>query len=133
MEIKGYLSNQVLLAIVDRGQSAFLIAENIRQRSDAAFRAQVGLGQSNRVKLFNGTGNSKFLSWIRAKLSSDVVIYVPNRGTWKFSECWPSHYEGPPLNSRSNDVAIEALEISPESIALYKYLKARARQATIVA
>jgi hypothetical protein len=120
METKGNLSNQVLLAVVDRGRSAFLVAENIRQRSDAAFRAQVGLGQSNRVKLFNGTGNSKFLSWIRAKLSSDLVIYVPNRGTWRFSGCWPSQYEGPPLNSHSNDFAIEALEISPESIALYK-------------
>jgi hypothetical protein len=120
MEIPSKLSNQVFVAVVDCGQTDFLVAANIRQSPDAAFRLQLGLGQSNRVQLFNGTGNSKFLSFVRARLRSDIVISVQGQGTWKLSGCWPSHYKGPDLGSTSSDVAIEALEISPESIALYK-------------
>jgi tail tube protein gp19 len=114
------LSNQVLVAVVDRGQSAFLVAANVRRFSDATFRGQVGLGQSNHIRLFNGTARAKFLAFVKARLSSDVVISVPNQGIWKLSGCVVSNYNGPALSSTSNDVAIEEIEISHEGIELQK-------------
>lgn len=120
MEIQADSFHRVLLALVDRGKSAFLVAANIRKSPDAAFRTQVGLGQSNQIRLLNGTGNSKFLSWVKARLSSDVVISVPNQGSWKLSKCTPTHYRGPVLGTKSGSIAIEELVLSSESIILHK-------------
>ena len=120
MEMQGSLLNQVLLAVVDRGKSAFLVAANIRQSADAVFRVQVGLGQSNQIQLFNGTGNSKFLSWVNARLSSDLVISVTNQGTWTLAGCRPTHYKGPTLGTKGGSVAMEELTVSHEGIMLDK-------------
>jgi phage tail-like protein len=35
---------------------------------------------------------------------------------WNFSDAWPSKWEGPTLNARGNDVAIEALTLTCERI-----------------
>lgn len=35
---------------------------------------------------------------------------------WTFVEGWPSKWEGPDLDARSNDVAIETLEIAHEGL-----------------
>jgi phage tail-like protein len=35
---------------------------------------------------------------------------------WSFREGWPSKWEGPALNAKNNDVAIEALEIAIEEL-----------------
>nr|WP_221382010.1 phage tail protein [Actinoplanes polyasparticus] len=37
---------------------------------------------------------------------------------WTFREGWPSKWEGPALNAKNNDVAIESLEIAHEGIVL---------------
>ncbi|MCG8346180.1 MAG: phage tail protein [Chloroflexales bacterium] len=37
---------------------------------------------------------------------------------WNFREGWPSKWEGPTLNAKNNEVAIESLEIACESIEL---------------
>ena len=37
---------------------------------------------------------------------------------WNFYNAWISKWEGPTMNATSNDVAIEALEITPEQVAL---------------
>lgn len=37
---------------------------------------------------------------------------------WNFVNAWISKWEGPSMNATSNDVAIEALEICPEQVAL---------------
>jgi phage tail-like protein len=37
---------------------------------------------------------------------------------WNFMNAWICKWEGPTMNATSNDVAIEALEICPEEIAL---------------
>jgi phage tail-like protein len=37
---------------------------------------------------------------------------------WVFREAWPSKWEGPTLNGKSNDIAIETLEIQHEGIEL---------------
>ncbi|NGO75952.1 phage tail protein [Streptomyces sp. YC504] len=38
--------------------------------------------------------------------------------TWNFREGWPSKWEGPALNAKNNDVAIENLEIAHEGLEL---------------
>ncbi|MEO5851919.1 MAG: phage tail protein [Nocardioides sp.] len=35
---------------------------------------------------------------------------------WNFREGWPSKWEGPALNAKNNDVAIEVLEIAHEGL-----------------
>lgn len=35
---------------------------------------------------------------------------------WKFSNAWPVKYEGPTLNAKGNDVAVETLEIVHEGL-----------------
>jgi phage tail-like protein len=37
---------------------------------------------------------------------------------WKFREGWPSKWEGPALNAKTSDVAIETLEIAHEGVEL---------------
>jgi phage tail-like protein len=37
---------------------------------------------------------------------------------WNFREGWPSKWEGPALNAKNNDVAIETLEIAHEGLEL---------------
>ncbi|MFF0097520.1 phage tail protein [Streptomyces canus] len=37
---------------------------------------------------------------------------------WNFREGWPSKWEGPALNAKNNDVAIENLEIAHEGLEL---------------
>lgn len=37
---------------------------------------------------------------------------------WNFREGWPSKWEGPSFNAKSNDVAIEVMEIAVEDIEL---------------
>jgi hypothetical protein len=118
--MEGNPANQVCVALVDHGQSPLLVAANIKELWDAAFRVQVGLGQSNQVRLFNGTGNAKFLSWVKARLSSVVVMSVPNQGTWTLAGCAPTHYKGPVLGKKSGAVAIEELVLSAEHIELVR-------------
>jgi phage tail-like protein len=38
--------------------------------------------------------------------------------TWHFREGWPSKWEGPALNGKTSDVAIESLEICHEGLEL---------------
>lgn len=35
---------------------------------------------------------------------------------WRFSEGWPSKWEGPPLNGKTSEAAIEAMEIAHEGL-----------------
>lgn len=37
---------------------------------------------------------------------------------WEFSEGWPSKWNGPAMNAKNNDVAIEEMEIAVETLAL---------------
>lgn len=49
---------------------------------------------------------------------SGAVILMDLQGNpavrWNFFEAWPSKWDGPTLNARSNDVAIESLTITCE-------------------
>jgi phage tail-like protein len=37
---------------------------------------------------------------------------------WEFSEAWPSKWNGPALNAKNNDIAIEEMELAVERVAL---------------
>jgi phage tail-like protein len=37
---------------------------------------------------------------------------------WEFSEGWPSKWNGPAMNAKNNDIAIEEMEICVEGLAL---------------
>jgi phage tail-like protein len=37
---------------------------------------------------------------------------------WNFRQGWPSKWEGPPLNAKNNDTAIESMEIAHEGLEL---------------
>jgi len=37
-------------------------------------------------------------------------------GRWEFSQAWPIKYDGPDLNAKGNEVAIETLEIAHEKV-----------------
>jgi phage tail-like protein len=37
---------------------------------------------------------------------------------WRFSEGWPAKFDGPDLNAKGNDVAIETLELAHEGLTI---------------
>jgi phage tail-like protein len=37
---------------------------------------------------------------------------------WRFSEGWPAKFDGPDLNAKGNDVAIETIEIAHEGLTI---------------
>jgi phage tail-like protein len=50
-----------------------------------------------------------------------VTLYDESRQpalTWKFRQGWPSKWEGPALNGKTSEVAIETLEIAHEGLEL---------------
>jgi phage tail-like protein len=53
--------------------------------------------------------------------SGSVTLLDENRQAalkWNFSNAWPSKWEGPALNGKNNEVAIETLEITHEGLVL---------------
>jgi len=48
------------------------------------------------------------------------VVLLDDKGQekvrWNFTDAWPSKWEGPTLNARGNDVAIEALTLTCEKL-----------------
>lgn len=53
--------------------------------------------------------------------SGSIVLLDESRQpalTWNFREGWPSKWEGPAMNAKNNEVAIESMEIAVEHIEL---------------
>ena len=51
--------------------------------------------------------------------SGVIVLLADNHtpvGRFRFRNGWPAKWEGPPLNAKSNEVAIESLEIAHEGL-----------------
>jgi phage tail-like protein len=82
----------------------------------------------NVVLKWGVTGSRELYNWhlqiINGTLErkSGSVILLDDKGQekvrWNFSEAWPSKWEGPTLNARGNEVAIEALTLTCERIEL---------------
>jgi len=84
--------------------------------------------QTNLVCKRGSTGHVEFWDWIKAGLDGDVkraegAILLKDENQvevmrWNFSRGWPCKYSGPSFNAKSNEIAIETLEICIEKLTL---------------
>jgi len=88
-----------------------------------------GLMKYNNIVLKRGWTNDRSLWEWRKKVidgktqrvSGAIVLKDEARNDalrWKFREGWPSKWEGPALNAKTSEVAIETLEIAHEGLEL---------------
>jgi phage tail-like protein len=87
-----------------------------------------GLIKYNNITLKRGIvkGDNEFMEWMKTKQMNtierrDIVIKLLDEEhkpiiTWKVHNAFPVRYSGPVLNSNSNEVAIEVLEVAHEGI-----------------
>jgi phage tail-like protein len=96
---------------------------------DFTVRKLTGLKKFPNITLKRGFTDSKELwDWRKKVLdgkterqSGSVVLLNEARQPslrWNFREGWPSKWEGPALNAKNNEVAIESMEIAHEGLAL---------------
>ncbi|MCI0584199.1 MAG: phage tail protein [Chloroflexi bacterium] len=96
---------------------------------DFTVRKLPGLKKSPQISLKRGFTDSKELwAWRKRVLdgkterqSGSVVLLNEARQPalrWNFREGWPNKWEGPTFNAKTNEVAIEHLEIAHEGLAL---------------
>jgi phage tail-like protein len=96
---------------------------------DITVRKLPGKAKYNQISLKRGYTDSREL-WEWRKLvitgrtqrkSGSIQLLDEARQPalkWNFREGWPSKWEGPALNAKNNDVAIENLEIAHEGLVL---------------
>jgi phage tail-like protein len=88
-----------------------------------------GLMKYNNIVLKRGWTNDRSLwNWRKqvidgkTKRTSGAIVLLDEARQpalrWEFREGWPSKWEGPALNGKTSEVAIEALEIAHEGLAL---------------
>jgi phage tail-like protein len=88
-----------------------------------------GLMKYNNIALKRGwTKDRSLWNWRKqvidgkTKRASGAIVLLDEARQpalrWEFREGWPCKWEGPPLNGKTSEVAIEALEIAHEGLAL---------------
>jgi len=87
-----------------------------------------GLNKVTDVTLKRGVVDSSDLSaWLQAARTGgvavrrDVILTLRDSAgtpviTWRFSNAYPTKYQGPTLTGKGTDVAIEELVLSPEAV-----------------
>jgi phage tail-like protein len=96
---------------------------------DITVRKLPGLKKFTNIALKRGYTDSKDLwEWRKKVLDGKTerragTITLLNEARepalrWEFREGWPCKWEGPALNAKNNEVAIESLEICVEGLAL---------------
>jgi phage tail-like protein len=96
---------------------------------DITVRKLPGLKKFSNITFKRGYTDSKELwNWRKlvmdgkTKRQSGSVVLLNEARTealrWNFREGWPRKWEGPTMNAKNNEVAIETLEICVESIEL---------------
>ena len=96
---------------------------------DITVRKLPGLKKFNNIALKRGYTNShdlwdwrkKVLDGKTERQSGSIVLLNEARQPalrWNFREGWPSKLEGPALNGKTSEVAIETLEIAHEGLEL---------------
>jgi len=96
-------------------------------KEDITRRRLPGLKKFNNIVLKRGFTNSRELwNWRKAVMdgktqrqAGSVVLLDEARKPalrWNFREGWPSKLEGPTLNAKNNEVAIETMEIIHEGL-----------------
>jgi phage tail-like protein len=99
------------------------------KEDDITVRKLPGLKKFTNIALKRGYTDSKELWEWRKKVmdgkterkSGSIVLLNEAREEalrWNFYEGWPSKWEGPALNAKNNEVAIETLEIAIEKLEL---------------
>jgi phage tail-like protein len=92
-------------------------------------RKQPGLMKYNNIMLKRGwTKDHSLWDWRKkvidgktSRTSGAIVLLDEARNEalrWNFREGWPSKWEGPALNGKTSEVAIETLEIAHEGLEL---------------
>ncbi|MFN2459501.1 MAG: phage tail protein [Candidatus Velthaea sp.] len=74
-------------------------------------------GQTKNLDLWNWRKN--ILDGVPDRRSGTITLLDEQQQAvmfWKFSNGWPVKYDGPTLNAKGNDVAIETLEIVHEGL-----------------
>jgi phage tail-like protein len=89
-----------------------------------------GIPQYSNITLKRGVSkaDNEFFQWLNTvKLNNierrDIIISLLNEDhapvmVWKVKEAWPCKVEGPSLNSTSNEVAIETVELCHEGLVI---------------
>jgi phage tail-like protein len=96
---------------------------------DITVRKLTGLNKYPNIVLKRGyTSATELWQWRKSVLngqvdrrSGSITLLDEARNPaleWKFREGWPSKWEGPTLNAKNNEVAIETLEICHEGLEL---------------
>lgn len=96
---------------------------------DITVRKLPGLRKFPNITLKRGmTDNSDLLTWRKevmegktVRRSGTITLLDEARNPalkWTFEQGWPSKLEGPTLNAKNNEVAIETLEICHENLKL---------------
>jgi len=98
-----------------------------REGNSLATRKLPGLQKVGNIILKRGvTADLSLFQWIRSiadgtmsRRSVSVILLDEARQPvtrWNLSRAWPTKWEGPALNARGNEVAIETLELTCEGI-----------------
>jgi phage tail-like protein len=96
---------------------------------DFVVQKQPGLkSQTNLTCKRGATGHVEFWNWIKSALDGDVkraegsiILNDENQVEvmrWNFKRGWPCKYTGPSFNAKTNEVAMETLEICIEELLL---------------
>lgn len=99
------------------------------QEQSLTTRKLPGLMKYNNIVLKRGwTRDRSLWEWRRKviegktqRASGAIVLLDEARNEalrWNFTEAWPSKWEGPSLNAKTSEVAIETLEIAHEGLTL---------------
>lgn len=99
------------------------------QEQSLTTRKLPGLMKYNNIVLKRGwTRDRSLWEWRRKviegktqRASGAIVLLDEARNEalrWNFTEAWPSKWEGPALNAKTSEVAIETLEIAHEGLTL---------------
>jgi len=93
-------------------------------------RKLVGLNKVTNVSLKRGIVDMGLWDWRQKVLDRqterrDGTIFLLDEAgekvmKWEFTAGWPSKWEGPSLNAKNNEVAIESLEICCETLKMSK-------------
>ena len=98
-----------------------------REGGDPGIRKLPGLHKFSNITLKRGvTKSTELWNWYQNILSgiadrrNGSIILLADDGTdaarWRFVDGFPRKYEGPALNAKGNDVAIESIEICHEGL-----------------
>lgn len=89
-----------------------------------------GIPQYSNITLKRGVSkaDNEFFQWLNTVTLNnierrDIIISLLNEDhapvmVWKVKEAWPCKVEGPSLNSTSNEVAIETVELCHEGLVI---------------